>query len=114
MSHYKGKMVAIDGEKLNELIEATGKSIAKISRELGHSDGVLRMAIKRGTLAVSDVVLLENKFKIRKNLYVITSDEEVEPEVNNDNTIFTEDVLNSLHKVIYSAVYSAFKKALEE
>ena len=113
MSRYKGKMIAIDGEKLNELIEATGKSIAKISRELGHSDGVLRMAIKRGTLAVSDVVLLENKFKIRKNLYVITSDEEVEAEVNND-TIFTEDVLNSLHKVIYSAVYSAFKKALEE
>lgn len=112
MSRYKGKMVAIDGEKLNELIEATGKSIAKISRELGHSDGVLRMAIKRGTLAVSDVVLLENKFKIRKNLYVITSDEEVEAEVNND-TIFTEDVLNSLYKVIYSAVYSAFKKALE-
>lgn len=113
MSRYKGKMVAIDGEKLNELIEETGKSISKISRELGHSDGVLRMAIKRGTLAVSDAVLLESKFKIKKNLYVLAQEDEEETEVRTD-TIFTEDVLNSLHKVIYSAVYSAFKKALEE
>lgn len=113
MSRYKGKMVTIDGQKLNELIEETGKSISKISRELGHSDGVLRMAIKRGTLAVSDVVLLESKFKIKRNLYVISQDKEPEAEVNTD-TVFTDDALNSLYKIIYSAVYNAFKKALEE
>ena len=108
-----GRMIFIDGDKLRNLLRGTGKSLSRISRELGHADGTVGMCIKRNSISVADSLLIERKYKIRRDEYERAEPVKETAEQIKTTELFTEEIKKDLYQIIYGAVYEAMKKALE-
>lgn len=109
-------MIKIDGDKLYEQFKERGITPAKICKDIGVNGGYFSNAKHRGSLANMMIVLLESRYGIPRECYVIK--EEVEPTVvevvTANNDFFSEENQQKLYKLVYSAMYSAMKRALSE
>ena len=70
--------LAIDGEKLRRMIEATGRTLPDASEEIGGSRKYLGGICRDGKITAQCTNLIELAFQIPKDLYLIR--EEPEPE----------------------------------
>ena len=110
-------MVKIDGEKLYEQFKERGLQTTKLCADIGVNSGYFSNAKYRSSMANMMIVLLESRYGIPRNTYVV--EEKKEPEttvvevVSHDN-FFSEDNMKKLYQLMYSAMYNAVKQALNE
>lgn len=109
-----GRSFEIDRDKLNLVLEATikahptCKSIAKISRSMGYSDGAVSSAISYGKMTYKMADNLDKPFGIKKESYMSESEivEQAELQKSADN------IIDKLYDIIYRAAFNAFSDAL--
>ena len=80
---------------------------ASASEAIGRSRAYFALATRNKVMSMASVKLLESVLSIKPERYVIAE------EHNNDDTVATPNY-SELYKVIYAAVYEAFKLALSE
>ena len=116
MNSISSNVVKIDGEKLYTQIRERGITPTKICTDIGVNSGYLSNAKHRGVLSNVMVVLLESRYGIPRDSYVIKDEVEssVVEVVTADNDFFSEENQQKLYKLVYSAVYSAMSRALSE
>lgn len=112
-------MVKIDGEKLYKEIKERGLTTARICRDLGVNSGYFSNAKYRGSIANLAVVVLESRYGIPRETYIIKEEQEnpvqvVEVVKEKDTDFFSDENMHKFYQVIYSAVYEAVKKAWSE
>ncbi len=108
-------MIKIDSDKLYQQIKERGLTPVKICRDVGVNTGYFSNAKSRGTIANMMIVLLESRYGIPRDTYVVTEEEEVNVvEVVQHDDFFSEENQQKLYKLVYSAVYNAMKRALSE
>ena len=110
-------MIKIDGDKLYAQLKERGLFPSKIAAEVGVNSGYFSNAKYRGSMANMMIVLLESRYGIPRDTYVIKEEVESEQpvvEVISREDFFTEENQKTLYKIIYSAVYNAMKLALSE
>ena len=110
-------MVKIDGEKLYEQFKERGFYITKLCKDIGVNSGYFSNAKYRGSMANMMIVLLESRYGIPRNTYVIEEKQESENaivEVVSYDDFFSEDNMKKLYQIMYSAMYNAVKQALNE
>ena len=131
MGQYKKIMV--DGIRLRALLDATGVSLAQISRDMGYGNTALNNKVKRGYLMAVDAKYLEIVYGITPKQYEIVSpdqkSEDETPEISHEGRLTQTEIqvaiekaikehepinYERLYKVIYSATYEAVKKAWAE
>ncbi len=106
------KQVEIDSEKLYQIFNERGLMVTSIAKEIGVNTGYFSNAKTRGSMSELVVTALEVHYNIPRSKYVIVHEEE-KPEVKQDR-LFTEKDKVALYELIYSAVYNAMKKVLNE
>ena len=108
-------MIKIDGDKLYQQIKERGLTPAKICRDVGVNSGYFSNAKFRSSMANMMIVLLESRYGIPRDTYVVTEEEEVNVvEVVQHDDFFSDENQQKLYKLVYSAVYNAMKRALSE
>lgn len=109
----RSTLKTIDGEKLREEFKRRNLRPSEASMELGFSQGIIAAGIRANKLNTVVINGLKLRYSIEPSSYVIQ--ENTFPcNTAKEQSVFTEEVLQSLHKVIYSAVYEAVKKAWAE
>ena len=107
--------IKIDGNKLYQAMKERGLTPTKICREIGVNGGYFANAKSRGSIANMMIVLLESRYGIPRDTYVVKEEEEVSiVEVVQHDDFFSEENQQKLYKLVYSAVYNAMKRALSE
>ena len=108
-------MTKIDGEKLYEQFKERGITPTKICKDIGVNSGYFANAKHRGSIANMMIVLLESRYGIPRERYVLKSEPETAVvEVVTDKDFFAEENQRKLYKIVYSAVYNAMRRALNE
>lgn len=109
-------MIKIDGNKLYQAMKERGFTPTKICREIGVNGGYFANAKSRGSIANMMIVLLESRYGIPRDTYVVKEEEEEVSvvEVVQHDDFFSEENQQKLYKLVYSAVYNAMKRALSE
>lgn len=109
-------MVTIDAEKLFSQMKERGLTRSKICKDVGVNSGYFANAKTRGTMSNMMAVLLESRYGILRDTYVIKEKPTVVDvvEVVSNNDFFSEENQQKLYKLMYSAMYNAMKRALEE
>ena len=108
-------MVKIDGNKLYGQFKERGLTPARLCRELGINSGYFSNAKYRGSIANMMIVLLESRYGIPKDTYIVKEKvEDAVVEVVSSDNFFTEDNMKKLYHIMYSAMYNAMKQALNE
>ena len=108
-------MIKIDGNKLYEQFKERGLVTAKICNDVGVNSGYFSNAKHRGRMANMMIVVLESRYGIPRDTYVITEkSEQSVVEVIPKEDFFTDENRRILYKIVYSAVYNAVKLALNE
>ncbi len=110
-------MVKIDAKKLYDAIEERGLTFSHVCKEIGVNNSYFANAKVRGTLANLAVVILESRFGIPKDSYVISDEETAVTVVEKVSTVddfFSEENQRKLYRLMYSAMYAAVKQALSE
>ena len=110
------RAVEIDGVKLSNLIKRAGYTNKDISVGCGREANYITTALRNNRLDPAIIKLIETLYNIPEELYKVTEVEKVEQSSLTEpvSFSFTEDIKNSLHDIIYSAVYEAVKKAWSE
>ena len=106
------KQVQIDSEKLYQIFNERELKVTSIAKDIGVNPGYFANARTRGTMSELVVTALEAHYNIPRSKYVTVREKE-KPEVEQDR-LFTEKDKVALYELIYSAVYKAMKKALNE
>ena len=117
MGRTRVSRVAINGESLREELKARGVSLMDASAKIGYEASYLSKATRDGLMPRSTMLLLQAMYNIDPEIYRIKPEiEKVETSVVEvvQHTGLTDDDLEKLYKVIYSATYKAIKQALEE
>ena len=117
MANTKQHSFKIDCNKLKMLIQCTGKSVAKVSRDMGYSDSAVATALRSCRMSYDMSMRLDKLFKIKRNSYELLStvdDIEVDTTEIIEHKDNYEELYNKLYQLIYAAVYEAVKKALAE
>ena len=115
----KGRIVreAIDGEKLREELKTRGVTLMDASIKIGYDGSYLSKATRAGMMPKSSMLLIQAMYNIDPDSYRI-KDEPIDVETSVvevvHHTGLTDEDIEKLYKVIYSAVYKATKRALEE
>lgn len=106
------KAVEVDMEKLYQIFKERELKVTSVAKDIGVNNGYFSNAKTRGTMSELVVTALEVHYNIPRSKYVIVHKEE-KPEVEQDR-LFTEKDKVALYELIYSAVYKAMKKVLNE
>lgn len=117
MSKPRAVREVINGEALRAEFKARGVTLQNASIKIGYEASYLSKAIRDGLMPKSTMLLLQAMYNIDPEIYrVKTESEKVETSVVEvvQHSGLTDDDLEKLYKVIYSAVYKATKRALEE
>lgn len=101
-------MVAIDSEKLRAEIAKRGMTMIQASQEMGFANGFLSNCTIRGTMHRAAVAMLGTLYGIKPEAIL---PEEEPPDREPDTPGADYDML---HRVVYSAVYKAVKRAMSE
>lgn len=106
----------ISGEALRAEFKARGVTLLGASAKIGYESSYLSKAIRQGLMPKSTMLLIQAMYNIDPEIYLVKEDEPVEAHVVEvvQHSGLTDDDLEKLYKVIYSAVYKATKRALEE
>lgn len=107
------KAVEVDMDKLYQIFKERELKVTLVAKDIGVNGGYFANARTRGTISELVVTALEVHYNIPRSKYVIVHKEEEKPEVEQDR-LFTEKDKVALYELIYSAVYKAMKKALNE
>lgn len=113
------KTAAINGERLRAELKKRGVNMVTVSTAIGYEASYISAAIRFNKIAKSAILLLQTMYNINPDIYVVKEEpkaEDVKAEVVEvvQHSGLTDDDLEKLYKVIYSAVYKATKRALEE
>lgn len=115
------KTAAINGERLRAELKKRGVNMMTVSTAIGYEASYISAAIRYNKIAKSAILLLQTMYNINPDIYVVKEEpkaEEVEVKAEVVEVVqhsgLTDDDLEKLYKVIYSAVYKATKRALEE
>lgn len=116
MGRSKVTRVAINGESLRKELKLRGVTLLDASVKIGYDTSYLSKATRDNLMSKSAILLIQAMFNIDPEIYLIKEDEPVETSVVEvvQHSGLTDDDLEKLYKVIYSAVYKATKRALEE
>lgn len=106
------KAVEVDVDKLYQIFKERDLKVTSVAKDLGINCGYFANARTRGTISELVVTALEVHYNIPRSKYVIAHKKE-KSEVEQDR-LFTEKDKVALYELIYSAVYKAMKKALNE
>lgn len=106
-------MIKIDGEKLYGALKERGLTASQLCKELRINNGYFANAKHRGTMPNMMVVLLESRYGIPRDNYIIKEEPAV-VEIVTDNDFFSEENQTKLYKLVYAAMYNAMKRALNE
>lgn len=106
------KAVEVDMDKLYQIFKERELKITSVAKDIGVNNGYFSNAKTRGTMSELVITALEVHYNIPRAKYVIVHKKE-KPEVEQDR-LFTEKDKVALYELIYSAVYKAMKKALNE
>lgn len=111
--------IKIDGQKLRDIFKKRGLYMRDVSRTCGYEDCYFSKAVNNHKMSKTASIVLQDRYKIYPDDYAPDKDvvpvevetviESVKPE-----PVISEDTAKLLHKIIYSAVYEAMKKALTE
>lgn len=107
-------MTKIDGEKLYAQFKERGITPAKLCRDLGLNTGYFSNAKYRGNIANMMIVLLESRYGISRDTYIVKDNEVTVVEATKSDNFFTEDNMKKLYQIMYSAMYNAVRQALNE
>lgn len=108
-------MVKIDGEKLYAQFKERGLTPSKLCVDIGVNGSYFSNAKVRGSLANMMIVLLESRYGIPRDAYVVKEPVETAVvEVVQHNDFFSEENMRKLYQIMYSAMYKAVKQALNE
>lgn len=118
MSKPRAVREVINGEALRAEFKARGVTLMDASIKIGYEASYLSKTIRQGLMPKSTMLLIQAMFNIDPEIYRVKP----EPEKNVETSVvevvqhsgLTDDDLEKLYKVIYSAVYKATKRALEE
>ena len=111
----RNSMIKIDGKKLYNQFKKHGITQLRVCKEVGVNSGYFSNARNRGSLASMMVMLLESQYGIPRDTYVIPEVTETQVvEVVPKDDFFSEENQQKLYKLMYSAMYNAVKRALEE
>lgn len=116
MSRRNGTL-EIDGQKLREEFKKRNLSLTQVERECGFGQSVVSHYCTNNYVTKLAIEMFALKYNIQFDTYKKV--EEV-PQVENQvveviqRTSFTDDDLQKLYQVIYSATYAAMKRALNE
>lgn len=110
---------AINGDALRNEFKIRKITLIDASLKLGYDASYLSHAVRDGLMRRSAMLLIQAMYNIDPDIYVVKEEpkaEEVKAEVVEvvQHSGLTDDDLEKLYKVIYSAVYKATKRALEE
>ena len=111
--------IQIDGEALRREFRVRNVWLKDASANLGYDPSYLSKASKVGRISKSAMLLIQAMYNINPDIYVVKEEpksEEVKAEVVEvvQHSGLTDDDLQKLYKVIYTAVYEATKRALSE
>lgn len=112
-------MVAINGNKLQNAIESRGMTMSYASEQLGYNRMFFTNCKCRGAMNRSAIISLQNRFGIPLDDYKIEEKPEIIKAIEEPVKEVVEQKVEQidyerLWKVIYTASFEAFKKALEE
>lgn len=117
MSKPRAVRESINGEVLRAEFKARGVTLMDASIKIGYEASYLSKATRDGLMPKSTMLLLQAMYNIDPEIYRVKKEsEKVETSVVEvvQHSGLTDDDLEKLYKVIYSAVYKATKRALEE
>lgn len=108
----------INGEALRAEFKARGVTLLDASAKIGYESSYLSKAIRQGLMPKSMMLLIQAMYNIDPEIYRVKAEPEEKVETSVVEVVqhsgLTDDDLEKLYKVIYSAVYKATKRALEE
>lgn len=104
------KSYPVDGKKMKKLFSERNILLATASKKMGYASNYLSCANNRGELSAAAAHLLQAYFNSYPEAYAPDKEQAEAPkEVNTTLTDYKQ-----LYQVIYTAVYEAMKKALNE
>lgn len=114
----KTNCVDIDGRKLKEIFDKRGLKMQDVSIDCGYEGSYFSKATRENRMSKTASILLQDRYKIYPEEYeqdkeVVTA-EVVTVETSKTEMVISEETAKLLHKIIYSAVYEAVKKAWTE
>lgn len=104
-------LVRINREVLKQALRTRGLTMSGVSRELGHSDGYLKEAIKSGKLRTSVIKMLEALYQIPGS-EILSPPDEPGPETE-VRTETPAAVLELDYDRIYDMIVRAIREARE-
>lgn len=111
---------AINGDALRNEFKIRKITLIDASLKLGYDASYLSHAVRDGLMRRSAMLLIQAMYNIDPDIYCIKA-EKVESKKEETAVVevvqhsgLSDDDLEKLYKVIYSAVYKATKRALEE
>ena len=108
----------INGNVLREEFKTRGLTLAEASIKIGYDASYLSKATRLGLMPKSTMLLLQAMYNIDPEIYRVKAEPKEKAETSVVEVVphsgLTDDDLEKLYKVIYSAVYKATKRALEE
>ena len=117
MSRSRVVRELINGEALRAEFKARGVNLMDASIKIGYEASYISKATRQGLMPKSTMLLIQAMYNIDPEIYRIKQEaEKIETSVVEvvQHPGLTDDDLEKFYKVIYSAVYKATKRALEE
>ena len=105
------KAVEVDMDKLYQIFKERELKITSVAKDIGVNTGYFSNAKTRGVMSELVVTALEAHYNIPRSKYVTVREKE---KSKVEDRLFTEKDKVALYELIYSAVYKAMKKALNE
>lgn len=110
--------IEIDGQKLKKIFDKRGLKMQDVSIDCGYEGSYFSKATRENRMSKTASILLQDRYKIYPEGYEpdkeIVTAEVVTVETPKTEMVISEETAKLLHKIIYSAVYEAVKKAWTE
>lgn len=114
----KSGSIEIDGQKLRDIFKKRGLYMKDVSRNCGYEDCYFSKASNKNKMSKTASIVLQDRYKIYPEDYEpdkeVVTVEVATVETPKTEMVISEETEKLLHKIIYSAVYEAVKKAWAE
>lgn len=108
------KQIQIDSEKLYKVFRERGLQTTVVAKEIGVNTGYFSNAKTRGCLSELVATALEAHYNIPRNKYIVSEKPKAEEPKEPKTRLFNAEDQVVLYECVYSAVYNAMKKVLNE
>lgn len=114
----RNNCIEIDGKKLKKIFDKRGLKMQDISIDCGYEGSYFSKATRENRMSKTATILLQDRYKIYPEDYEpdkeVVTVEVATVETPKTEMVISEETAKLLHKIIYSAVYEAVKKAWAE